>query len=426
MSDFLCFSPFDHPRIRYVFDWIFKERWNKNYSFTSNQDTYRNWTGPKLCYSSTTPNSGLWLPMSSVSIHEQNIGYVPEVQVKSGLCQLFPVQTQSFIDFDLPASVFWMISRFEEYGDAPRDAHGRFPASASLAYEKGFLQAPVVDQWINQLQKALINEYPTLNFPPITSIWQPTYDIDFAWRYRFKPWSSQIRTLGGDVIREGYDVFLKGLKVVAGASRDPYDIYDDLASQNPILFFPLGDHSAFDRNHHWKQPAYRSLIRKWADAGQAGIHPSYASSTDSMVLAEEIRRFQDITGSLPIRSRQHYLRMSLPDTYRNLVDAGVTSDWSMGYADAPGFRAGTAYSFPWYDLQLEKMTSLIIYPFQVMDVTLNHYLQLTPEQARDTIKQLYHPIQLTGGTFVTLWHNNAVACVDKQWRGWESVVPKNL
>ena len=39
--------------------------------------------------------------------------------------------------------------------------------------------------------------------------------------------------------------------------------------------------------------------------------------------------------------------------------------------DEPGFRAGIARSFRFYDIIEDKITDLRIFPFQVMDVTLS-------------------------------------------------------
>src|SRR5690606_39014471 len=98
-------------------------------------------------------------------------------------------------------------------------------------------------------------------------------------------------------------------------------------------------------------------------------------------------------------SRQHYIKFSLPETYRNLIEIGIKADYSMGYPDHIGYRASTGHSFLWYDLWKDEMTSLEVHPFEIMEVTLKKYMQLNPQQSilkltsmLDTAKRYNVPI----------------------------------
>ena len=68
-----------------------------------------------------------------------------------------------------------------------------------------------------------------------------------------------------------------------------------------------------------------------------------------------------------VHSRQHYIRFSLPDTYRQLINHGILNEFSMGYGSINGFRASIASPFYWYDLSREEKTPLLVYPFCFMD-----------------------------------------------------------
>ena len=89
----------------------------------------------------------------------------------------------------------------------------------------------------------------------------------------------------------------------------------------------------------------------------------------------------------------------------------------MGFADDIGFRAGLANPFPWYDLQREASTSLTVYPFQVMDVTLKNYLQWTPAEAWTPVRALLEETRVVGGAFCTLWHNSSFGDLEG-WAPW--------
>ena len=123
-----------------------------------------------------------------------------------------------------------------------------------------------------------------------------------------------------------------------------------------------------------------------------------------------------ITKKTVTSSRQHFLKLNFPSTYQGLINSGIKSDYSMGYAENIGFRAGVGVPFFWYDLEKEEATDLLIYPFQVMDVTLRNYLNLTPEDAFTQVTKIINIMKFTGGTFMTLWHNSSFAEQD----GWSS------
>jgi hypothetical protein len=92
----------------------------------------------------------------------------------------------------------------------------------------------------------------------------------------------------------------------------------------------------------------------------------------------------------------------------------------MGYADVPGFRAGTAHPFKWFDVEKNETTSLIVHPVVVMDSTLKQYQKLDALEAMQVIAQLKTEVRRTGGDFVSLWHNETVA-EQGEWIGWRAV-----
>ena len=78
----------------------------------------------------------------------------------------------------------------------------------------------------------------------------------------------------------------------------------------------------------------------------------------------------------------------MPSSYNHLLAAGITHDYSMGFADRVGFRAGTCTPFYFYDLDFEIQTPLKVFPFALMDTTLNDYMKLTPKQSLGRIRDL--------------------------------------
>ena len=138
------------------------------------------------------------------------------------------------------------------------------------------------------------------------------------------------------------------------------------------------------------------------------------------MLKKEKERLESITNIPTTISRQHFLRFSLPETYQNLIDLEINEDYSMGYASHVGFRAGTSIPFHFFDLDFEIQTPLLIYPFALMDTTLNDYMGLTPKQSLGRTKDLLHEVMKVKGTFITLFHNESVSGY-LRWNGWQKV-----
>jgi hypothetical protein len=90
----------------------------------------------------------------------------------------------------------------------------------------------------------------------------------------------------------------------------------------------------------------------------------------------------------------------------------------MCFHDEPGFRAGIARPFMFYDLAEEKETGLRIIPFEVMDVTLYEYKKLDPAASGELVSGLIDETRRAGGLFVSLWHNTSLleTPCGREWR----------
>ena len=428
MKEMLCiYSSFDTPRLRYALDVVFRHVLQTGYWITPHKETFSRFEGPRLNYSEG-PVSGqeVWIPagplLRKTCIRPQGI----KVENREGLPAFFfqPCPGADF-DFDLLSLVFFMASRYEEYLPARRDAHGRFPAHESLAFREGFLEIPMVDSWALALAGKLEARFPGFRIERPAFRFLPTFDVDQAWAWRYKPawlqWAGVLR----DVLQGNRRALCRRREVLAGRLDDPFFTFADIEEwhrrpeSDPIFFFHLGNYGRFDKSTPHKHPMLCTLISRLAGAHRTGLHPSWRAAGADASLAEEIRRYFHITGAPPIRSRQHFLRLELPRTYRSLLAAGIREDYTMGYADAPGFRAGISGPFPWYDLKAEAATELTIHPFAVMDVTLKEYLALDPEAGLERAAGLLNAVYKVGGVFCTLWHNSSFSGIGnwKPWRG---------
>jgi hypothetical protein len=424
MPEILFYSPQGSPRVSYIARILFEVFRSLPYRTVHSADTFMAYRGPKINYGPAPiagPEKEIFLPATGLLFETGCGAKKPEFVQGMPFPAFFPANVPGAdLPFDLPAMVFYFLSRYEEYRPFQADRFGRFPASESLGFQHRILDLPLVDLWLNHLYDTLESKW---NIPPIpraTYRFLPTYDIDIAWAYRYRPLWRQLLASGKSLLSLDFSSLSARIKSLSG-HPDPYDQYAFLNGLHsaspfqPLYFFLLGNYARFDRNIHHQVPALQALIR--ANAPKAGLHPSMASNFEPGRLALEKKRLETITGIPATHTRQHYLFLSMPETYRKLESAGFEMDYSMGFADLPGFRAGTGTAFPWYDLMAERQSTLWVQPFQVMDVTLKDYLGITPSAATDCIATILQQCKAVGTTFCTLWHNSSFYPAEG-WKEW--------
>ncbi len=323
----------------------------------------------------------------------------------------FQTEGGSDMPFDIFAASFWLLTRYEEYLENDHDEHGRFKASSSLASKKGFLGKPVIELWTREFAKTLLKKFTSLVFKSNDYRAKLTIDVDQAFAYRGK---TLVRSLGGFIRdltnneRNASDRY----RILSGNEKDPFDVFDFIKAKinesgtDTGFFFPVGDYSLYDKNPSWKNEEYRKLISDIAGKYDTGLHPSYYSAEKFQSVASELDRLDSITEQKITKSRFHYLRFTLPDSYDFLIRAGISEDYSMGYAEEPGFRAGIARPFNFFNLKTNELTSLKIIPFQVMDTTFLHYKKTDPAFALEVMLNMISETRKVGGLFICIWHNN--------------------
>ena len=424
----LLYSESNSSRLQYVCQQVFYHWLGLSIEWTNNIETYQHFKGVKINYGKNTLLDNDFLLAKTTLLFENNIkrrAFFPISYNK--IPAFFPTQVpNSIFPFDLLATLFLHLSRYEEYLPFQADRHGRFPASESWAYQNGYLQEPIVDLLVRALKTSLKKHYPQIVFKPQIFQFSPTYDIDMAWAYHYKGWKRNIGGYATDITKGQFISLKNRLRTHLSLQQDPFQTFDwlDGLSQkfrlSPIYFFLLGDYGEYDKNNKIDTPAFQHLVQSIANIHKIGIHPSYQSNNKQAILHQEKQRLHDISQQSIHRSRQHYLKVHLPTTYQQLITAGITDDYSMGYAMDIGFRAGTSLPFYWYDLSKEAMTKLKIHPFQVMEVTLKEYLKLSPEAAKEKITSLLNTVKSVNGTFCSLWHNSSFSELEG-WNEWEAV-----
>jgi len=125
------------------------------------------------------------------------------------------------------------------------------------------------------------------------------------------------------------------------------------------------------------------------------------------------------------KSRQHYIRFQLPHTFRNLLELGIKEEYSMGYGSINGFRAGTSFSFLWFDLEKNETTDLRLFPFCFMECNSFFEQQYSAMQAAVELNRYLENVRQVDGQLISIWHNFSLGS-DQLWKGWRSAYEQFL
>jgi len=418
----LVYSDITSSRLQYTCDFIFKEQFGLDYKITIDSESFRNHAGAKINYSNSRMEDAYTIKSQSLlfeqDIKEQTINCVDLNNYKA-----FFKTSDSDFPFDIFAAIFYLLSRYEEYLPHEKDMYGRFAHENSISFKEGFLNKPVINIWLTDFSSSLKKIFPALTFKTKTFNFLPTYDIDIAYSFKHKGF---IRNLGGFIKSPS----LERLAVLAGIKKDPFDSFDFMDklhtefNLNPVYFFLVATSgSLYDKNISPYSNAMWQLIKRHAKKYRSGLHPSWRSNNNFSILLKE-KKILETAGKMEVNiSRQHYIKMSMPQTYQELIKAGIEADYTMGYGSINGFRASVASTFYWYDLTTEKTTSLQLYPFCYMDANSFYEQDLDAGQALEELQYYLNECKKVNGFFISIFHNNFLG-TDKQFTGWKEMYTK--
>lgn len=414
-------------RVGYTLNLIFKSILHIPFEITLDENYFAAFEGCKLCYSDKKIGDGLYI--KSVKLLYQTSIENQEIQMSE--YENLPIFFATYgkdqtLPFDIFAASFYLVSRYEEYLPHHKDHHQRFDFNDSIAYQKGFLHTPLVNKWAILLANKLKEAYPDFVIPLRKFHFVNTIDVDSAYSFKQK---GVFRNVGGfvrDIFKQDYESVKMRAMVMLNRRKDPFDTFDFIISlsekyHTELLFFILfADYDNYDKNISHNSLNFQQLIKHLADYSKVGIHPSYASMDQPNKLTVEIKRLSKVLHKPIVRSRFHFLRFQLPMSYNNLIKNNIDSDFSMGYSNEYGFRASVCTPFNFYDLETDAETNLVIHPFAVMDTALKMYLNRTPDEALNILKNIIDEIKSVDGTFYSIWHNNNL-CESFGWEGWTKV-----
>ncbi len=397
------------PRFSYTMKQLFTRILGLEVSFTTTVEDFIKHAGPKITYTKQ-PLQNEFFIRSNDLLFEQGINdFSVAIGDWEGVPCFFSAGDRSKIPYDIFAASFYLLSRYEEYLPHVKDMFHRFPPTESLAYRNNFLHLPIVDIWAYRLLELLRKRFPDMKAREATyghtSIIDVTTSHAFANRGFVRGTAGLLLDLGRFNFRRVIDRFSVWFKL----RKDPFDNFSALIALHKVhqvpsmFFFQFASYSTYDKNVSPNNNHFRYLIKSVADYSKVALAASYSSFRDIALLKEEKKRLSNVINRPVSDSRLRYNRVDIPQTYRNLVEAEFTDDYTMGYTHEIGFRAGTCTPFYFYDIPLEVQQPLKVHPFAVHDYALQ-YIH-TEAEILEAIDRVYQQVQLVQGEFLTIFSN---------------------
>ncbi|MBS1947373.1 MAG: polysaccharide deacetylase family protein [Bacteroidetes bacterium] len=422
----LLYSTNITARLTYIIEFIGEQLFDEPVMTTSDKEAFLSYDKPKINYSETE--------LSDNEFYIKPVPLLFENDIRKQFIHCFELnyhkafyQTSGDFAFDVFAASFYLLTRYEEYLVHEKDEYGRYAHANSIAYKENFLHQPLINIWLQQFRISLKQKFPGLFFKKKSFRFIPTYDIDIAYSYLNKGRKRNLASLLRSIASGDFKSVKRRINVLKGEQKDPYDSYEWLDSLHlycrvkPCYFFLVAkEQKGNDKNISPDNKSLQELIQYHAAGYNIGIHPSWQSNDDEKILKEEIEWLEYIADKKIVCSRQHYIRLTLPETYRRLIKAGIEKDFSMGYGSINGFRASVASVFYWYDLEKNEKTRLQIFPFCFMDANSFYEQKRSAQQAMNELMDYYRTIKKVNGVMSTIWHNHFLG-TDPMFAGWKEV-----
>ncbi|WP_019673910.1 polysaccharide deacetylase family protein [Psychrobacter lutiphocae] len=332
------------------------------------------------------------------------------------------------VHYDILGLTYWMLNRIEEIGRTDLDEHQRFPATSSHACKYGYIERPIVDEWLNILGQVITGLWSQLKLKKHQFSIKVSHDVDAPSRYGFKSPSKLLRSMLADIIKRKDFKGATLAPIVRMNNRyqlsklDPFNTFNwlmDLSEANNLqssFYFICGrTDPLMDADYELEHPSIRNLLQLIHKRGhEIGLHPSYNSFKSPNIIKREADRLrtvmdQENINQPDIGGRMHVLRWTHPLTLQAWNDASLSYDSTLGYADMPGFRCGTCFEYPAFNPMTQKILDVRIRPLIAMECSVidKRYLGLGYTQGSlDKFMQLKDTCKRIKGCFTLLWHNS--------------------
>lgn len=399
----LIFTDQIPARVELVFGHIFKKILQLDFLITSEQEKFAAYDGPKINYS--------WIDIKS------DITLFPHTIFSSFSENDFlnSIQSGDFIS-DEVFTCFLLLTEIEEYLPHQRDKWGRLLHKNSSIFKKIDVKKPFVDQFAWKIYKELKIRFSRIPVRFSEFSKSLTVDFDLPFYQKFHPLKSQVKKLLRAFVDGKFTEFFQRLRLSFGIGNDPYETAIAESHNIDHIFIPVAQ-SSYPNNFLSLSNKRLQEILSYMNCSK-GIHLStlHTNNGDAHKEVEIYSKYLE----KPLSNRFHFIKKNLPFSYEILYQNGIKEDFSLGFPDMIGFKAGTSYPVSAFHPFKNEKIGVELQPFQVMDVTLKNYMKLKPKEAIYEIVRIEKEISTYGGKLISILHHPSL-CSLGEWKGWETV-----
>lgn len=392
----IIFSDLSTPRIKYIFSFIFKEILKAEVEFTGNKQYFLESSNAKISYGALPLADELFFKSTSLLFANKFDKINLKTTTFDDYSVPFPVN-ESALPFDVFAASFLILTRYEEYLHQ-KTSEEDFKPSQSLQSKWKMLSRPVIDEWALIIKSIIKKKYPSFKFTEKIFSHQPLLNFaiipelpdgfinkaKFVFSTLFKKENSFISAKFDELTGVGAKAETIIDKVNATFTGKSKPIYFIEFPSVPINYIRVN-----------------GVSQKLKDKPVGLLRPCASDKEKLGQIRDGLTKLKKILPSQISLMSLQTEPLKFPICYLNLPSAGITTDFSMGYPNVSGFRAGTCTPFSWYDLQLEKVTPLIINSYCLTDLQLQN---LPLPEARALISGYLNAVSTVNGSFYTCWN----------------------
>ena len=400
------------PRLTYIFKHIFENMLGVSVGFTKTIETFVAHSGPKFSYTIKQLGDEYFIP-AHILLYEQGVKLQTlDVERLDGFPIFFKTQGDSFFSFDIFAASFFLLSRYEEALPHIKTPQGFFDPAQSIAGQYGFLELPVVDLWVDHLQKNLTVAFPEFfntNDEKKKSIKNVLIEVLVPFRYKHRSLLVSLSDFFKSLWAFNLLHLFEQLAVLFRIKEDPFNTFQTWKSffkstaVSPKIFFLFSESSPFQSTVSIFNLSYQKIIKTMSDLFSLGLLVSVKSQLKANeFLGLEKNNFESLTHRPISDIRMSNEIQNLNTVYESLVAQEFNSDYSMGYQKTFGFRAGTATPFYFYSLSSEFQLPLKINPIVSTEKGLK---KMPPEKAFQLLKDIHENLPLSSSSLTIVLSN---------------------
>ncbi|WP_025141481.1 DUF7033 domain-containing protein [Pedobacter jeongneungensis] len=392
----IIFSNILTPRIKYIFNFIFKDILKAEIEFTGNSQYFLQSEQVKISYGDEPLGDELFFKSTALLFSNKLEEFKPKT-ISFGEYQVpFPVE-QSTLPFDVFAAAFFMVSRYEEYIHQ-KNTEEEFKPSKSYQHKWKVLDKPVIDEWALMIKSIIKKKHPGFKFHEKKFQHQPTINFNILPGLP-KGFLNRTKFVFSALFKKENNYLSSKFDRLTGVGINNEQVLEEVnkiiaAKKNKAFYFVDFPEVPMDYIQ------INGVAKHFEDQSVGLLRPCASNKQKMTEIKEGLIKLRKIhPAAIPLTSQQLEV-LKFPICYLNILNSGITSDYSMGYSNVLGFRAGTCTPFNWYDLQLEKVTPLVVNSYCLTDYILQY---LTTESATKTLHQYIDAVKVVNGTFHSSW-----------------------